>query len=149
MIDLEKLKKLRNKTGISFSLCKKALEEANNDLSTAEKLLEKWGGEKLKDKKEKKTKEGAIFSYIHHNKKIGVMVEILCETDFVSNNQEFQELGKNIAMQIASSNPNNIDQLLNQEFIREPTKKISDLINSAVLKFGEKIVINRFIRWEI
>lgn len=149
MIDLEKLKQLRKKTGVSFSLCKKALEETNNNLNEAEKLLLKWGGEKLKDKSEKKTQEGGIFAYVHHNRKVASLVELLCETDFVSNNLTFQELGQNIAMQIASQNPQTNEELLQQEFIKDPSKKISDLINEAVLKFGEKIVINRFIRWEI
>ncbi|MGB9707464.1 MAG: elongation factor Ts [Microgenomates group bacterium] len=149
MVDLEKLKQLRKKTGVSFSLCKKALEETKNNLEEAEKLLLQWGGEKLKDKSERKTKEGAIFSYVHHNKKIASLVEILCETDFVSSNAAFKQLGQDIAMQIASQNPQNNDQLLQQEFIKDPSKKINDLLNEAVLKFGEKIVINRFIRWEI
>jgi elongation factor Ts len=149
MVDLEKLKNLRKKTGVSFSLCKKALEETKNNLEEAEKLLLKWGGEKLKDKADRKTKEGGIFAYVHHNKKIAVLVEILCETDFVSGNQAFLQLGQNIAMQIASLNPQNNEELLQQEFIKDPSKKVSDLINEAVLKFGEKIIINRFVRWEI
>ena len=149
MINLEKLKKLRNETGISFSLCKKALEEAKDDLNQAKKLLQQWGGEKLKDKKDKKTQEGAIFSYVHHNGKVAALVEIFCETDFVAGNFEFKDLGKNIAMQIASLNPQTSDELLNQEYIKDSSKKINDLINEAILKFGEKIKIGRFIRWII
>jgi len=149
MIYLEKLKKLRNETGISFSLCKKALEEAKGDLNQAKKLLQQWGGEKLKDKKDKKNQEGAIFSYVHHNGKIAALVEIFCETDFVAGNLEFKDLGKNIAMQIASLNPQSLDELLNQEYIKDSGKKINDLINEAALKFGEKIKIGRFTRWGI
>jgi elongation factor Ts len=149
MINLSLLKKLREETGISFSLCKKALEEANNDLDNAQKLLSQWGAEKVKDKSQRTTSQGAIFSYLHHNKKIAVLVEILCESDFVANNQEFQQFGQEIAMQIASLTPGNIEELLQQDYIRNPAKKITDLIQDAVLKFGENIKVGRFVRWEL
>jgi len=149
MINLSLLKKLREETGVSFSLCKKALEEANNDLDNAQKLLSQWGAEKIKDKSQRTTSQGAIFSYLHHNKKIAVLVEILCESDFVANNQEFQQLGQEIAMQIASLTPANIEELLQQDYIRNPAKKITNLIQDAVLKFGENIKIGRFVRWEL
>jgi elongation factor Ts len=148
-MDITKIKLLREKTGVSYSLCKKALEESNNDLDKAEKLLIQWGGEKIIEKTDKKTAYGSIFTYLHHNKQVAAMVEILCETDFVSQNQKFQELGHNIAMQIASLKPENVDQLLNQPFIKDSSKTINDLINEANLKFGEKIKINRFICWYI
>ena len=149
MVDIEKLKTLRKKTGISIALCKKALEETKNDSAKAEKLLLKWGAEKISDKKDRATSQGAIFSYVHHNKKIAALVEILCETDFVSNNSEFQKLGTEIAMQIASLSPKTSDELLKQEYIRDSSKKINDLIKEAVLKFGENIKIGRFIRWNL
>jgi elongation factor Ts len=149
MYDIKKLKQLREETGVSFSLCKKALEETNNNYDEAKKLLTKWGADKVKDKEGRATKAGAIFSYVHHNKKIASLVEILCETDFVSSNKDFQNLGQEIAMQTASLNAQTVDELLNQEYIRDPSKKISDLIKDAVLKFGENIKINRIIRWEI
>lgn len=147
--NIQQLKKLREETGVSFSLCKKALEETNNNLEEAKKLLNKWGIDKAKDKEKRQTSAGGIFSYIHHNKKIGSLVELLCETDFVSGNQEFQNLGQEIAMQVASLNPENIDDLLNQEYIRDSSKKINDLIKEAILKFGENIKINKIIRFEI
>ncbi|MFN4212999.1 MAG: elongation factor Ts [Microgenomates group bacterium] len=147
--DINKLKKLRQETGISFSLCKKALEESNNDLNEAKKLLQKWGGEKIADKQTRSTTQGAIFSYIHHNKKVASLVELVCETDFVAQNRDFQKLGDALAMQVASMNPQNIEEFLSQEYIRDPSKKIADLIKEAVLKFGENVKINRFIRWSI
>lgn len=149
MYDIKKLKQLREETGVSFSLCKKALEETNNNLDEAKKLLTKWGADKAKDKSERATTAGAIFSYVHHNKKVASLVEIACETDFVSSNKDFQNLGQEIAMQIASLRPETIDELLNQDYIRDPSKKISDLIKEAVLKFGENIKINRIIFWAI
>ncbi|MCX7881164.1 MAG: elongation factor Ts [Patescibacteria group bacterium] len=149
MFDATKLKSLRQKTGVSFSLCKRALEETNNDIKKAEELLLKWGAKKAEEKQSRTTANGAIFSYVHHNKKVAALIEILCETDFVANNVEFDKLGKELAMQVASLSPTNVEELLTQEYIRDPSKKISDLIKEAVLKFGENIKINRFIRWNL
>lgn len=149
MYDINKLKQLREETGVSFSLCKKALEETDNNLDEAKKLLTKWGADKAKDKSQRSTSAGAIFSYVHHNKKVASLVEIACETDFVSSNKDFQNLGQEIAMQVASLRPENVDELLNQNYIRDPSKKISDLIKDAILKFGENIKINRIIFWVI
>ncbi len=148
-VDFAKLKQLREETGISFSLCKKALEEANNDIEAAKKKLNKWGAAKLKEKSSKSTSEGGIFSYVHHNKKVASLVELQCETDFVSGNKEFQSFGQELAMQIASSNPSNIEDLLSQEYNRDPSKKIKDLLNDLVLKIGENVKVSRFIKWEL
>jgi len=148
-MDIKKLKTLREQTGVSLALCKKALEESEQDLEKAKKLLQQWGAEILAQKVKNITQEGALFSYVHHNKKIASLVEIVCQTDFVAKNEEFQKLGQEIAMQVASIHAKTIEELLNQEYIRNPSKKISDLLNEAVLKFGEKIKINRFIRWQL
>jgi len=148
-MDIKKIKTLREQTGVSLALCKKALEESKEDIEKAKKLLQQWGAELLAKKSANVTQEGAIFSYVHHNKKIASLVEIVCQTDFVAKNKEFQNLGQEIAMQVASIPAENIKQLLNQEYIRNPSKKISDLINEAVLKFGENIKITRFLRWQI
>lgn len=148
-MDIQLLKKLREETGVSFSLCKKALEESKNNLEHAKKLLTKWGAEKILDKKERATTQGGLFSYVHHNKKIAVLLELLCETDFVSGNVEFQKLGTELAMQVASTHGEHVDELLKEEYIRDPSKKIEDLIKDAVLKFGENIKITRFIKWNL
>ncbi len=149
MYDIKKLKTLREQTGVSFSLCKKALEETDNDMEKSKKLLSKWGADKVKDKESRKTNAGAVFSYVHHNKKVATLVELLCETDFVSGNKEFQNLGQELAMQVASLKAEDVKELMDQEYVRDPSRKISDLIKEAVLKFGENIKINRIIRWEI
>ena len=149
MYDIKKLKILREETGVSFSLCKRALEESKNDIAAAKKLLSKWGIEKADSKSDRKTGVGAIFSYVHHNKKIASLVELNCETDFVSGNQEFQKLGAELAMQVASLKSETVPELLDQEYIRDPSKKISDLIKESILKFGENIKVNRTIRWTI
>ena len=149
MVDIEKLKTLRKKTDISFAMCKKALEETKNDLKKAEVLLIKWGAEKISEKKDRKTNQGAIFSYVHHNKKIATLVEILCETDFVAGNNDFQKLGVELAMQLAVMKAENVEELLKQEYIRDPSKKVNDLFKEAAIKFGENIKISRFLRWTL
>ena len=149
MLDISKLKLLRNETGISIALCKKALEESNNDIKRAKKLLAGWGIEKVKDKMGRITSEGSIFSYVHHNKKIASLIEILCETDFVAKNLELQKLGQELSMQIASIPTKNVEELMNQDYIRDPSKKITNLIREAIVKFGENIKIGRFLRWEL
>lgn len=149
MLDINQLKRLREETGISIALCKKALEESGGDIKKAKGLLNAWGIEKVKDKTQRATSQGSIFSYIHHNHKVAGFVELLCETDFVSANTEFQKLGKEISMQIASIPPKNAEDLLKQEYIRDSSQKISDLINEAVLKFGENIKIGKILRWEL
>lgn len=149
MYDIKKLKQLRTETGISFSLCKKALEEGKNNLNDAEKLLKKWGIAKAKDKSDRATAAGAIFSYVHHNKKVASLIELACETDFVSGNKEFQTLGLELAMQVASVRAETIKEFLDLEYIRDPSKKVSNLIKEAILKFGENIKVVKFVRWEI
>ena len=149
MADISKLKQLREETGVSFSLCKKALDESKNDIEKAKKLLTSWGAEKIKAKQDRTTGQGIIASYVHHNKKIASLVELLCETDFVSGNEEFQKLGQELAMQTASLKPKTVEELLGQDYIRDPKKKIEDLLKDAVLKFGENIKVGRIMHWEL
>ena len=149
MYDIKKLKQLREETGISFSLCKKALEESKNSIETAKKLLSKWGIAKAQDKSNRNTEAGIIFSYVHHNKKVASLVQLACETDFVSGNKDFQALGQELAMQVASVIAETNEELFNQEYIRDPSKKISDLVKEAVLKFGENIKVVKFVRWSV
>jgi len=148
-LDMSKLKELREKTGVSFALCKKALEQTNNDIPSAIKKLSELAGSKIEEKATRTTSAGGIFSYIHHNKKIAALVELASETDFVSGNIDFQKVGQEIALHIASLPCSTVEELLEQEYVRDPSKKIKDLIKEAVLKFGENIKVNRFLRWEL
>ncbi|MBU1446247.1 translation elongation factor Ts [Patescibacteria group bacterium] len=104
-VTLEQLKKLRLDTGVSMMACKKALEETNGDYETAVQLLRKKGVAKAASRAERITGNGVIASYIHSNNTLGVLVHLGCETDFVAKNEEFQSLGRNIAMHIAASSP--------------------------------------------
>src|SRR3989338_2718353 len=124
MVDYKKLKQLRTETQISFSLCKQALEESNNDIEISKKLLKKWGAERAEKKADRETRAGGIFTYTHHNKKIVGLVELQSETDFVSGNKEFQTLGTELAMQVASLPAENVSELLVQNYIRESDKTI-------------------------
>ena len=149
MVDLQKLKKLRELTNVSFSLCKKALEETDNNLEAAQKKLTEWAGKKVADKADRATSQGGIFSYVHHNKKVAALLELQCETDFVSGNVDFQKLGGELAMQAASMPAKNVEEFMKQAYIRDPGKKIEDLLKDAVLKFGENMKIARYVRWQI
>lgn len=149
MITAEQIKKIRKKTGQSVIECKSALEESNGNEEEALKILEKKGQEKADKKSERETKQGLIEAYIHNNGKIGVILEINCETDFVAKNENFKELAHDIAMHIAAMETKNEEELLTQPFIKDPEKTIKDLITEAVSKLGENIKIGKFYRLEI
>ena len=143
------IKALREETGAGMMDCKKALEESDGDMAKAREWVRQRGLAKAEKKADRETKEGYIASYVHTNNKVAALVEILCETDFVARNPEFQEMAKNVAMQVASMKPTNVDELLAQEFIKDPSVKIEELVKSLSGKIGEKFVVNRFVRYEI
>ena len=143
---IEKIKKLREETEISISECKKVLEEAKGDLNKAKEILKKRYGEIAKKRKERETKEGVVEAYIHPGKKIGVLLELRCESDFVAKNPEFQKLAHELCLQIAAIDPQEIP-LLEQNWIRDESKKIKDLISEYIAKFDENIVVERFARF--
>jgi elongation factor Ts len=123
-LDMEQVKKLRERTGISILECKKAVEEAKGDLDKAGEILRKKGFEKAKAKCSRATNQGAIGAYIHMKGKIGVLVEVGCETDFVAKNEDFLALIKDIAMQIAAMNPRYITEKDIPEAVLEKEKEI-------------------------
>lgn len=146
VIDINLLKQLRNETGISIAECRKALKEANDDIKKAKEILKQKGIEGAAKKEDRQTSQGLIESYIHQNGKIGVMVELLCETDFVARTEDFKKLAHEIAMQIAAMNPEDADKLLLQEYIKDQSLTIKDLVKQTIAKLGENIVIKRFCR---
>ena len=149
MISIDQIKKLREETQVSISECKKALTEANGDFQKAKEILKQWGKDLVKKKTERDVKQGIIESYIHSNKKIGVMVEVCCETDFVAKNPDFQKLAHELAMQIAAVCPADENSFLEQPWIKDETKTIKDLVDEYITRLGENIIIKRFIRYEI
>ena len=146
---IEKIKQLRKETGISLMKCRSALEETGGDLEKAKEILKRSGMEFAAKKKEREVQAGIIHSYIHTNKKVGVLLDLKCETDFVAQNQEFQKLAQEICMQIAAMNPEDKKKLLEQVWIKEEDKKIKDLISEYIAKLGENIVVEKFIRYEL
>jgi len=175
MIRTEDIKKLREMTNLGIMDCKSALVEAGGDFNKALKILKERGVEIARKKEERPVKEGVIESYIHFDSKKGAMVEINCETDFVSRLEEFKKFAKDIAMQVAAASPlyvrkEDIDKkdldkfiqeggseeeyynnfcLLEQNFIKDPSIKIKDYLNQIITKTEENIVIKRFVRCEI
>ena len=147
--DVEKVKHLRETTGLSFGEIKKALDDAGGDETKAMEILREQGVKTAEKKASREVKEGVVASYIHATKKLGSMVEVLCETDFVARNSDFQELAKDIAMHIAAMRPGAVSDLLGQPYVKDPTKTIKDLINGHVAKLGENIQIGRFEIFQI
>ncbi len=149
MSDVEKIKHLRESTGLSFGEIKKALDEAGGDQTKATELLKAHGVRMADKKSSRAVGEGVVASYIHATKKLGSMVELLCETDFVARNSYFQELAKEIAMHIAAMKPGDIAGLLEQPYVKEPDITIKELISRHIAKLGENIQIGRFEIFEI
>jgi elongation factor Ts len=146
---MEQIKKLRNETGAGVMDAKKALEESKGNFKKATTWISKKGLAKAAKKAGRKTDSGIIHSYIHHNALSGAMIELLCETDFVASNQEFVNLAKELAMQVNSMNPKNVKEFLSQEYIRDSSLTVEELIKSLSGKLGENIQLKRFIRYEL
>jgi elongation factor Ts len=148
-IKADQIRTLRDATGAPVMRAKKVLEELNGNIKKAEEVLKKEGFEKVEKRQGRQTLEGKIICYQHHSGKVAGMIELLCETDFVARNELFTKLGYDLAMQVASMNPKDTSELLEQEFIKEPSKKVSDLVKEVIAKTGENIQIGRFYRLEI
>jgi elongation factor Ts len=149
MVDIELLKKLRNETSVSIADCRKALEETKNDYKKALDVLRKSGLEKAAKKSARETPQGIVESYIHQNGKVGALVEVSCETDFVARTDVFKNLVHEICMQVAAMNPKDVKTLLNQEYIRDGSKTIESMVKEVIAKLGENIVVKRFQRFEV
>lgn len=191
-ITTEEIKELRDKTGVSIMQCKKALEESEGDMDKALIVLQKQASASAEKKSGRDLGAGSIAAYIHGEGSVGAMVELSCETDFVSKNEEFKALAYELAMQVAATNPQYLSSdeilsedrerakevfekevegkpddlkekilsgkldnhfrdkvLLEQPYIKDDSKKIADLINEAVQKFGERTEIRRFARFSV
>ncbi len=146
---IELVKKLRIETGLSIAELKSAVEEAQGDEAKAKEILKNLGLKKVEKRAEKETHQGRVATYTHSTGKIGVMVELLCETDFVAKNEEFVGVTRDLCLQIAAMNPETVEALLEMEFIKDPSKKIKDLVAALVAKFGENIKVGRMCRFEI
>ena len=193
-IDANTVKQLRDKTGAGMMDCKNALKESNGDLEGAVDYLRKSGAAKAEKKGSRATKEGLVYSYIHAGGRLGVMIEVNCETDFVAKTDGFIELSHNLAMQIAATNPISLDKnsvpddvinkekeifteqakssgkpdniiekmvdgrlskffqencLMEQAYIKDSDKKVSDLMTETIATLGENISISKFTRFAV
>jgi elongation factor Ts len=148
-IDTQLISKLREATGAPVMRVKKVLEQFDGDEKKAEKLLKKEGFEKAAKRADRETSQGLIEAYVHHSGKVASMVEILCETDFVARNELFKTLAHDLALQAASVEAKNVEDFKKQDFIKDPSKKVSDLVNEVISKTGENVRIGRIFRVEL
>lgn len=145
-INIELMKKLREESGAPIIRVKKVLEEFDGDEKKALEVLKKEGFEKAEKREGRETSQGKVFTYTHHTGKVVSVVELLCETDFVAKNELFENLGKNIALQVASMGEKDIEK---QEFIKDPSKTIAELIKEVIAKTGENVRLGRVFRVEL
>ena len=143
-VKIEDIKKLRELTSAGVSDCRQALEETGGDMTKATEILRKMGIEKAAKKASREVKAGMIFSYIHHTGRLGSMIALACETDFVAKTEDFQKLGKELALQVASTAPANLEELLAAEYFRDAGKKVKDMISEVIGKLGENIQVMDF-----
>jgi len=149
MTSSEQIKELRNRTGISVAECKRALDSSDGDMDAAVSFLKERGAAIAAKKGDRTLGAGAIGFYIHSDKRVGVLVELNSETDFVSKNEEFLDLANNIAMHIAAMSPADVTELLEQPYVVDPSKTIDAIIKESIQKFGERIEITKFERVEV
>ncbi|KKQ21587.1 translation elongation factor Ts [Candidatus Wolfebacteria bacterium RIFCSPLOWO2_01_FULL_38_11] len=142
------IQKLREITGAGVMECKKALEEAAGDFEKAKSIIYERGLTKAEKKSERATGSGLLHSYIH-NGRVGVLLELRCETDFVARNPLFKELAHNLVMQIAAMNPQDINSLVAQNYVKDDSMAVEALIKTAIAKLGENIKVEKFCRYEI
>ena len=148
-VDVAQLKELREETGISLADCKKALEQGGGDIAKAKQLLAEWGTKAVVKREGREATEGRVEVYRHSTGKVGVMVDLRSETDFVARGEDFQNLNHAIALQIASMNPATVEELLEQQYVKDNSMTMKDLVTAAIARLGENIVINKFARFEI
>jgi len=163
-VSIEAVKELRNRTNVGIADCNKALLEMGGDMEKAIEFLKQRGAAIAEEKKDEAATEGVIEAYIHHTRRIGALVELNCETDFVARTAEFKELAHDLAMQIAATSPQFLTSeemppeaeiepqvacLLSQPFIKEPTKTVQEVIAETIAKVGENIKVRRFARFEL
>lgn len=170
-ISVELIKELRDMTSSSVAHCKKALEEAKGDLKKAAEFLRKQGLEIAAKKGSRVAKEGRIEAYIHHGNKVGTILEVDCESDFVAKNEDFARFTRDLAMQITATSPLYIKSedvpeevlkneknkedflknhcLMEQPFVKDSSMTVKDYLGSIVAKLGENIVVRRFMRFKV
>ncbi len=144
-MNVEDIKKLRQVSGAGIADCKEALKLSKDDFNKAKEYLKKKGLDSASSKTQRKVKAGVVDVYSHVGK-VGVLIELLCETDFVARTEDFKDLAHELALQITSMNPSSVEDLLSQEYIRDNSMTCEQLIKDKVAKLGENILVGRFER---
>ncbi len=145
-ITADQIRTLRDKTGAPVIRVKKVLEEVGGDEKKAFEILQKEGFEKAEKREGRETSQGIIEAYSHHSGKVVSVIELLCETDFVARNELFKNLAHELALQAASMGEKNLEK---QEYIKDSTKKVGDLVKEVIAKTGENVRIGRVFRVEL
>ena len=145
-INIEQIKKLREETGVAIIRIREVLEEVNGNEAKALTILKKEGLEKAEKREGRETSQGKIFVYAHHTGKVVGIVELLCETDFVAKNELFETLGRDLAMQVASMGE---EKFNDQEFIKDGSKKVKDLVKELIAKTGENVKLGKVQKFEL
>lgn len=148
-IDVDKIKKLKEETGAGVLEIKKMLEECEGDVRKAKEELMKKASDKASKKADRDAGDGLVYSYIHNGGKVGSMVLVACETDFVAKTEDFKKLCQEVAMQVCTEDFKDVRELLESEYIRDPNKTILDLVNEATAKLGEKIEVKEFYKLSV
>jgi elongation factor Ts len=144
-ISVDEIKRLRELTGVGITDAKRALVEANGDFDKALEEMRKKGLTKAQKRGEREARAGLIGGYVHDGR-IGTLVEVNCETDFVAKTDEFKDLVKDLCLHICSMDPENVEELLKQPFVKDASKTVDDVVKEANAKLGENIVVRRFER---
>lgn len=147
-ISAEAVQKLREATGAGVMDCRKALIEAEGDPDRAKLIIDEKGLVKVEKRAGRETGAGLAYSYIHAER-IGVLLEIRAETDFVVRSEPFRALTHNLAMHIAAAAPTNVDELLAQPYVKDESKTVKDIVNSVIAQVGENVVVKQFYRIEV
>lgn len=144
-MNIKDIKKIREETGAGIADCRQALKEFGGDMEKAKAWLKKKGLDKAASKSGREVKAGVVEVYSHSGK-VGVLIELLCETDFVARTEDFKNLAHELALQVASMNPSSVEELLAQEYIRDNSMTVDQLVKSVSGKLGENIQVGRFER---
>lgn len=156
-VTASEVKKLRESTGAGVMECKRALEDTSGDFDQAVSLVKERGLEKAASRSSRGTNEGLVEAYIHPNRPIGAMISLSCETDFVARTDDFRNLARDLCMHIAAMDPacispdqsNEGEPLLSQPFVKDPGRKVADVIQEVAAKTGENVKVSEFSRFEI
>ncbi len=145
-VNIDEIKKLRQLTGAGVMDARQALQETNGNIDKAKEWIKQKGLAKAAKKADRETGATFVFAYVHHNGRMGALLKLACETDFVAKNDKFQNLGKELVLQVASMDPKNLKEFLAQPYLKNPKQTIEDLIKETAGVIGENIKILEFAR---